>query len=184
MQSLLDAIDTLMTLTSPLVAIDGPCGSGKSTLANELLIKYPGAQQFHMDDFFLQPDMRTDERLSQPGGNVDYERFLSQVLQPLARGEEFIYDIYNCQTGSLTPKGVSPAPLYIVEGAYSLHPALRDFYDIKVFLDIDEEIQAGRIRRRNGEMAERFFKEWIPLENHYFENCDVRECSDFLLEQL
>ena len=31
--------------------------------------------------------------------------------------------------------------------------------------------------------AERFFKEWIPMENHYFDACKVRECSDFLLSK-
>ena len=89
MKSLLHAIDSLMEFTSPLVAIDGPCGGGKSTLADDLLFNYPGTQIFHMDDFFLQPAMRNEKRLSQPGGNIDYERFLSEILQPLSRGETF-----------------------------------------------------------------------------------------------
>ena len=183
MKSLLIAIDSLMEFTSPLLAIDGPCGGGKSTLAEDLLINYPGAQIFHMDDFFLQPALRNEKRLSEPGGNVDYERFLSEVLQPLSRGEEFNYHVYNCQTDSFSKKNAGPAPLHIIEGSYSLHPQLRDYYDIKVFLQIDEQLQEKRILRRNGENAERFFNEWIPLENQYFNICAVRECSDFLFEQ-
>ena len=183
MQELFDTIDALMPFTAPLVAIDGPCGGGKSTLAKRLLQRYPGAQVFHMDDFFLQPDAKTPERLAQLGGNVDHERFLSEVLQPLAQGLEFIYHAYSCRDNSLLPRRAGQAPLYIIEGSYSLHPALRDCYDIKVFLDIDDQEQAERILKREGSRAERFFKEWIPMENHYFDACKVRECSDFLLSK-
>ena len=44
-----------------------------------------------MDDFYLQPHQRTTKRLREPGGNVDYERFETEVLQPLLTGEAFSY---------------------------------------------------------------------------------------------
>ena len=66
-----------------LIAIDGMCGSGKTTLAN-YLAKELNASLFHMDDFFLQPHQRTPERLADPGGNVDYERFKAEVLNHVA----------------------------------------------------------------------------------------------------
>ena len=70
----------------------------------------------------------------------------------------------------------------IVEGAYSLHPALRDAYDLKVFLSVDAPTQRARILARNGEkMLQRFLKQWIPLENVYFEACAVRDCCDIIL---
>ena len=40
-----------------------------------------------MDDFFLPPALRTPERRSEPGGNVHYERFLTEVL-PNLRSED------------------------------------------------------------------------------------------------
>lgn len=183
MKNLLHAISALLPFTSPLVAIDGPCGGGKSTLADDLSKRFPGTQIFHMDDFFLQPAMRNEQRLSLPGGNIDYERFINEVLYPLSKSEEFTYQAYNCQTNKLSEKKAGLAPLHIIEGSYSLHPELRNFYDIKVFLDIDENLQTKRILHRSPEKSERFFNEWIPLENQYFLSCAVRECSDFLLEQ-
>ena len=54
-----------------LVAIDGRCGSGKSTLAAALAERMP-VNVFHMDDFYLRPEQRTEERFREPGGNVDY----------------------------------------------------------------------------------------------------------------
>ena len=55
------------------VAIDGRCASGKTTLATALAVSL-GATVFHADDFFLRPEQRTAERLSEPGGNMDRER--------------------------------------------------------------------------------------------------------------
>lgn len=183
MQVLLDTIDALLPYAAPLVAIDGPCGGGKSTLAERLKKRWPQAEIFHMDDFFLPPQMRTAQRLEQPGENVDHERFEREVLIPLAEGKDFAYNVFSCRDNSLSPKSARRAPLYIIEGAYSLHPKLRGYYDIRVFLDIDPETQAERILKREGDQAERFFRQWIPMENRYFEACGVRECSDFLLSK-
>ena len=63
-----------------LVAIDGRCASGKSTLAEELK-KDLGCAVFHMDDFFLPFERKTAQRLAQPGGNVDWERFREEVIR-------------------------------------------------------------------------------------------------------
>ena len=68
-----------------LVAIEGGSASGKTTLG-ELLQNVYGCPVFHMDDFFLRPEQRTEARFAQPGGNVDRERFLEEVLIPLREG--------------------------------------------------------------------------------------------------
>ena len=84
-----------------IIAIDGRSGAGKSTLAATLEEKL-GVSVVHMDDFFLQPPQRTQERLLEPGGNVDYERVEQQVLQPLKAGAERIsYHRFDCKTMSM-----------------------------------------------------------------------------------
>ena len=107
------------------VAIDGPCTSGKTTFAAMLNRRF-GGNVLHMDDFFLRPEQRTPERFAEPGGNVDRERFETEVLAPLAAGQAAQYRPWDCHTGDFAVAyAVEPAQLTIVEGSYSMHPALR-----------------------------------------------------------
>ena len=154
-----------------LVAIDGRCAAGKTTLCATLekTLSDVGVTVLHMDDFFLQPERRTPERLATPGGNVDHERFLADVLLPLSRDEDFTYQPFSCKTQSLQDATrVHPAPIVLVEGAYASHPNLWQFYDLRFFLSVDPALQISRIIARNGEdAAETFRTRWIPLEEAY-----------------
>lgn len=161
-----------------IVAIDGKSASGKSTLGNLLKEKY-NCNLFHMDDFFLRPEQRTKERLEEAGGNVDYERFYKEVLSHLSDKEGLVYQRYHCSSKTLEEKIKVPyCRLNIVEGAYSQHPYFKDIYDLRFFLDLSFEEQKRRIFIRNGEeQLERFIKEWIPMENRYFEAYQIRSRS-------
>ena len=173
----------LQTQERVLLAIDGNCCAGKTTMASHLgsLLH---ANVFHLDDYFLQPHMRTPERLSQPGGNVDAERFLEEVLLPAKRGEIALVRKYDCHEDLLlAPAPFSPSRIAIVEGAYSLHPILAPYYDLKVFCRIDPELQLSRIRVRNGEAALKVFQSrWIPLENQYFQALDILSQCDIVID--
>ncbi len=166
-----------------LLAIDGRCAAGKTTLGNRLAAEWD-ASLFHMDDFYLQSHQRTTERLAEPGGNVDRERFLEEVLLPLQEGKTVSYRRFDCGTLSFTPAQIiKPGRIAIIEGSYSCHPLLRDHYDLRIFLDIDPEKQMRRILKRNGpEAAERFRTIWIPLEETYFNVCNVREKCDRIIK--
>ena len=159
-----------------LVAIDGRCAAGKTTLAGQLQTEL-GCGLIHIDHFFLRPEQRTKERLSQPGGNVDYERLLSEVLTPLREGKAFSYRPYDCHTQSLMePIRVERSNIQIVEGSYSCHPALWDFYDLHIFLTTSLEEQLRRIEKRNGAAAVANFRDrWIPLEERYFEAFELQK---------
>lgn len=164
------------------VAIDGNSGAGKSTMSAFLKRKFV-ANVFHMDDFFLRPEQRTEERTLEVGGNVDYERFKVDVLDQLHLGKPFSYQVYDCSVERLTSViDVQPKRLNIVEGVYSMHPALRDAFDYKIFLTIDPATQIARLRQRNGvEMLQRFKNEWIPLENRYFSELNIADLADIVV---
>lgn len=169
------AIDQLLKQKGTVtVAIDGNSGAGKSSLASLAESVYH-CTVYHMDDYFLPPARKTPERLAQPGGNVDYERFRQEVLAGLAGTGPFYYRPYSCRTGELeAPVLSSPGRLRIIEGVYSLHPTLRDAYDLKVFLSVNPQEQSRRILHRSGPaLHRRFIKEWIPLEERYFSGCGV-----------
>ena len=160
-----------------LVAIDGSCTSGKTTLAAELEKQYD-CNVLHMDDFFLRPEQRTADRLLEIGGNVDYERFREEVLQPLQAGMPFSFRPFSCRTGMLAdPVEVIPKPVTIVEGTYSHHPYFGDAYDLKVYLTVSEKVRTERIRQRPAFLHKRFFEEWIPMEQQYFSHNAISENS-------
>ena len=164
------------------VAIDGPCTSGKTTFAAMLNRRF-GGNVLHMDDFFLRPEQRTPERFAEPGGNVDRERFETEVLAPLAAGQAAQYRPWDCHTGDFAVAyAVEPAQLTIVEGSYSMHPALRGYYDCMICLAVDPAEQLRRLERRNPRMLQRFVDEWIPLENRYFEATNIQAVADLLVD--
>ena len=168
-----------------LVAIDGMCCAGKTTMS-ERLGSQLDANVFHLDDYFLQPHSRTPDRLNQPGGNVDVERFLAEVLLPALRGETAQVCRYDCHKDQvLSPVSVAPKKIVLIEGAYSLHPLLAPYYNLKVFCRIDPQLQLSRILARNGKAALKTFENrWIPLENKYFEALDILSQCDIVIDSV
>lgn len=166
-----------------LLAIDGRCAAGKTTLAAALQ-RETGCNVIHMDHFFLRPAQRSKERLQEAGANVDYERFLEEVMLPLGERRRFSYRRFDCKSMELASKiEVEPKAVTIVEGSYSCHPALWDFYDFRIFLSVGKEEQLRRIAARDGEESVPVFLErWIPLEERYFEAYRIRERCDFCFE--
>lgn len=166
-----------------LAAIDGRCASGKTTVA-ALVAQRLECNVVHMDDFFLQPNQRTVERLREPGGNVDYERVEADVLQPAKYGLPIQYQKFDCSRMALGEEIIlRPGKLLIVEGAYSCHPKLRDYFDLRIFMSIDAKAQMERIKKRNGEERAQMFRDrWIPLEENYIRECNVCECCQMCLQ--
>ncbi len=180
---LLARIDRLMAERERvLIAIDGGSASGKTTLG-ALLQSIYACPVFHMDDFFLRPEQRTPERFSELGGNVDRERFLSEVLLPLREGKAVDYRRFDCKTFTIaSPRRIEPGRLNIIEGAYAMHPDLAPYYDLTVFLAVSAEKQRERILKRNAPaQAELFFDRWIPFEQRYFAALNVPERCDLTI---
>ncbi len=157
-----------------VTAIDGRAGAGKSTLAADLAA-VTGACVISMDDFFLPPQLRTPERLSTPGGNIHYERFIEEVLPHIHSDQPFTYRRFDCQTMAMGEQKQVGAGWRIVEGSYSHHPYFGNYADLTVFCDVEPDEQMRRIRQRNPRMAERFKKEWIPMEEAYFSYYGIKK---------
>lgn len=165
-----------------IVGIDGGSCSGKSFLANRLGERF-GGNVFHCDDFFLRPEQRTPQRLQEPGGNMDRERLLDEVLLPLSRGETVTYRPFSCGTMTLLPPvTVPPRRLSIVEGSYSLHPSLRAYYGLAVFLKVPWELRLQRLYGREGDKAAQFLSRWLPMENAYFSVFGIAQSADLILD--
>lgn len=165
------------------IAIEGGSASGKTTLAS-LLQEIYDCNVFHMDDFFLQPHQRTEQRLNEIGGNVDYERFFSEVMQPVLQNKTVSFRRFDCSTltlGEITT--MSPKQLTFIEGAYSMHSTLAQYYDFSVFLKINPQLQKKRIQKRNPPfLQEKFFNTWIPMEQRYFQYTEIERRCNMILE--
>ena len=164
-----------------IIAIDGMTGSGKSTLAEELAQIY-NSPIFHADDFFLPIELRTEERLNEPGGNIHYERMKKEVIDCLINGK--INDIikyrpFTCKIQNYgDEKNLKINHINIVEGSYCLHPYFEKYYDISIFLSINEKDQIERLTKRCPQMINNFINKWIPLEKKYHDAYKICENSD------
>lgn len=168
---------------SVIIGIDGTAGSGKSYFADQLAEKYD-MQVFHMDDFFLPKDLKPKERLNQPGGNVHYERFLQEVLEPLKQGKTITYQPYDCQIWDYSEAiEILPKQINLIEGVYCFHPLLEPFYDWKILLKVDSKIQEERILQREGnDKLEIFLSRWIPMEKNYFQTFEIEQNVDVIID--
>ena len=139
---------------------------------------------FRMDDFFLSEAQKTEERLNEIGGNVDYERFQEEVLEQLSN-KTIKYKKFNCKIQDFEQPITLDVPhIVIVEGSYSLHKRLRNYYDIKILLKVDSNLQLERLEKRNPMLLQRFIKEWIPLENKYFNHEKLEEIVDYIIDPM
>ncbi|MGN0644713.1 uridine kinase family protein [Gemmiger sp.] len=185
-QSIAFAAQPLQGAPAPLlIALDGRCAAGKTTLANRLAEQY-GWGVIHLDDFFLQPAQRTPQRLAEPGGNLDRDRLISEVLLPLTRHRPGVYRVFDCRTMGFAavPRPLPAAPVVLLEGSYACHPDLRPLCGLHVFLTVDPGEQLRRLTARNPARLQDFRTRWIPMEEQYFryfhipETCDLTLVSD------
>ncbi len=155
--------------TRLILTIDGPCGSGKSTLA-AALSDAMHAPVVHLDDFSIPHAQKNAERLAIPGGNLDADRLLAEVLRPWLAAGHVSYRPYLCHEDVLGEAVELPQRrILILEGSYSNLPPIREHADVRVFLTIDPALQRERLKARVGaERLKAFESRWIPLEQAYF----------------
>lgn len=165
-----------------LAAIDGRCGSGKTTLAKCVAEVFP-CRVFHADDFYLPLKQRCAGWEKKPAANMDLDRLQKQVLEPASQGKEVVYIPYRCQMGDYGEAQAIPfAPLTLVEGSYSQHPELAQFYDLKLFLNCENSTQETRLRAREGQRFAMFASRWIPLEETYITQYSIAERANMCLD--
>lgn len=175
-------IDLLLESKSMVtIAIDGNSCAGKTTLASLIGSVYD-CNIFHMDHYFLRSELRTKDRMEEIGGNIDYMRFSQEIITGLLSGRRFQYKKYDCKRDMMGPPiSILPKKLNIIEGSYSMHPMLSGCYDFKVFLEVDKNEQHRRILKRNSDLQNKFFNEWIPMENRYISGMNIKEKSDIII---
>ena len=136
----------------------------------------------HMDDFYLPMSERSPDWRKVPAGNMDFMRLKTEMLDPLRAGREFEYRPFLCTSGRLSePVPMKPKRLNIVEGSYSHHPDIAEYFDFKVFITVSQDEQKRRLSEREGEYFPEFLRTWIPCEENYFAAFSAQDGCDLLI---
>lgn len=166
-----------------VLSIDGPCASGKTTIG-KLLSSFLECPCIHMDEYFLQANQRTAQRLEEPGGNIDYERFHQEINEAWNQKQPIHMRSYDCSSQRLRKEVIlEESPILIIEGSYAHHPYLDDMQAFKIFMDIEPSIQKERLQKRSPDKFLDFIEKWIPMEEKYFHAFSIKEKSDYVFSR-
>ncbi len=136
-----------------ILAIVGDSAAGKSTLTNGL-VQILGKDRVTVvctDDYHKYDRReRAELKITPLHPECNYLDVLELHLERLHYGQPFLKPVYEHATGTLIrPEYVRPREFVIVEGLLGFHSAvMRQFYDVKVFLDPPEDLRtAWKIKR-------------------------------------
>ena len=141
-----------------IIGIAGGSGSGKSTFAKRLLKAFPGSVALvSCDNYYKAQDhLSLEERrlLNYDATEALELDLMAEHLKALKNGEAVdcpVYD-YALHTRSDKVERVSPCPVIIVDGILILsNPALREIFDLKIYVETDADERILRRTRRDME---------------------------------
>ena len=173
-----------------LIALDGGSGAGKSTVA-AMLGQNIHADVVPLDDFFAAhiPDWQW-EAFSIPERATyvfDWQRLRADALEPLLANQSARWYPFDFAAG-LRPDGTyalsthsverQPAPVILLDGAYSASPHIADLVDLAVLIDVSVPERHRRLAARENEpFLQRWHAVWDDVETYYF--TEVRPKASF-----
>lgn len=136
-----------------LLGIMGDSAAGKSTLTQGLtnLLGPECVTRVCTDDYHrFDRRERAEMNITALHPDCNYLDILELHLERLHYGQPILKPVYDHTTGTLVrPAYVNPAEFVIVEGLLGFYtPAMRQFYDVKVYLQPPEDLRrVWKIRR-------------------------------------
>lgn len=174
-----------------LLGIVGDSAAGKSTLTRGLVnILGPDRVTHVCTDDYHKYDRRERAQLGITALHPDcnYLDVLELHLERLHYGQPILKPVYDHANGLLVrPDYVQPREFVIVEGLLGFHsPTMRQFYDVKVFLDPPEDLRRmWKIRRdttKRGYSVEQVLQELSKRESDTRAFIrPQRECADMVV---
>ncbi len=140
-----------------VIGIAGGTGSGKTTVAEKIAESLPPDRAvviqhdwYYLDRSHLTEQARALVNFDEPDA-LDNARLLSD-LQALKAGQPAVCPQYDFATHTRLRDGqaIAPRPIVIVEGILIFAvPAVRDAFDLRLFVDTDDDIRLLRRIRRD-----------------------------------
>ena len=160
-----------------LIALDGRSGCGKSTLA-DLIAQRISAAIVTSDDFYsggndekwesFSPEVKADQA-------IDCKRLRMEALEPLLAGRPARWHplAFTPGIGWTGWKEelvvVQPAPVILLDGIYSDRAELADIVDLRILIELPEELRRARLIAREGpDFMLRWHAIWDSAEDYYF----------------
>lgn len=164
-----------------IIAIDGMSGSGKSTLGR-LLNEELNGNLFHIDDFFRPPQIDENNQYSKYGSNINFTKIKNNIIEKILVKEEISYQPFDFKTHTHQDYLTIPFKnINIIEGSYSMHPFLKEYYHYQIFVKTNKCKQIFRILKREGlKKLFKFKKIWIPNENIYHKNLNISKQANII----
>lgn len=144
-----------------ILGIGGGTGSGKTTVVHQIVAQLPADEvcvisqdSYYNDTSHLPYEERVKINFDHPN-SIDF-KLLVQHLEELKKGNSFEQPVYSFKEHNRTKETVTtyPKKVIIVEGILILtHPAIRELFDIKIFVHADSDERL--IRRLKRDIAER-----------------------------
>lgn len=156
-----------------VVAVDGRSGAGKSTLARAL------GQR--LDAPVLQLEGLYD---GWDGLERGVARLASDVLAPLARGEEAQVPQWDWHADAWDTPRRLPAglPVLVVEGVGAGAAAPARHASVVVWVDTPDGVRRDRALTRDGATYEPFWETWARQEEQLLRDDDIRSRADLIVQ--
>jgi uridine kinase len=197
-QRLATTVDQLTPERRVLVAVDGPDAAGKSTFARLL------SEQLtrpvicgSIDDWHQPHEVRLRRGDESPEGyyedSFDYDALIHELLQPFLAGASTVtaswFDYRTNQPRRTEAVGIASTAVLVFEGVFLLRPELRDYWDLRVHLDVPEAVTVARVVQRDAaalggeeQVRRRYERRYLPGQALYREHAAPQERADVVLD--
>ncbi len=167
-----------------IVGVAGGTGSGKTTLADKLIEAFPGQSILICQDSYYKG---ISGQSLEEGSKTNFDHpdsldfnLLREHLIALKNNQPISVPQYNFHTHLREPKStvVKPAALIIVEGILIFAvDEVRDLFDIKIYMDTDDDVRL--LRRIERDMKERS-RDFCSIRDQYLKT--VKPMHDSYVE--
>ena len=158
-------------VSQKIVAIDGCGGAGKSTLAS-MMAQSLNCDVIHTDDF-ASWDNQFDW----------HPRMITQVLEPLSKGQSAVFQRYDWNKKQLSDWiTIKPQEFIILEGVSSSRREFRPYLSFGIFVKTDSNLRLSRGLARDGIQAKDQWLKWMHEEDLYISRDNPEEYAQIVID--
>jgi uridine kinase len=172
------------------VAVDGLTAAGKTSFGHELGEAMAGTGRpvlrASLDDF-KRPwsERHRYDRFSGEGyyrNAFDLDAVVRLLLEPVQRKALCAIDPLTQVDHSAETVEVPADAVLVVDGVFAFRPPLDPFWDLRIWLDVDEETSIRRGEARDGEAGSLHRDRYLPAERIYIAECDPVARADVVVD--